>query len=103
MPQFAQKLEHLAQKSRLRVLQKPAGIDLTSNDYLGLRTPPALRQAAIEALERGIDLGAGGSRLLRGIQNITNLWKSARRRFSAQKRRCILRQGFKPITRCFRP
>jgi 8-amino-7-oxononanoate synthase len=51
---------------RYRSLKLPAGIDLSSNDYLGLSSHPALRQAALEALEGGIEIGASGSRLLRG-------------------------------------
>ncbi|MCC7304966.1 MAG: aminotransferase class I/II-fold pyridoxal phosphate-dependent enzyme [Alphaproteobacteria bacterium] len=63
---FEKKLEELKNKNRLRTLSLPGGIDLTSNDYLGFRNHPVLRQAAIEALEGDMDLGAGGSRLLRG-------------------------------------
>ena len=66
MNRFQKKLQQLESQHRLRSLKLPNGIDLTSNDYLGLREHPALRKAAIEALENGIDLGAGGSRLLRG-------------------------------------
>ena len=51
---------------RYRSLSLPAGIDFSSNDYLGLSSHPALRQAAIIALENGIEIGATGSRLLRG-------------------------------------
>ena len=59
-------LKTLKQKNNYRTLNKAAGLDLTSNDYLGMRDHPALRQAALEAIENGIDLGSGGSRLLRG-------------------------------------
>jgi 8-amino-7-oxononanoate synthase len=41
-------------------------VDFTSNDYLALADSAALRDAAAEALARGVPLGAGGSRLLRG-------------------------------------
>jgi 8-amino-7-oxononanoate synthase len=63
---FASDLDRLKAVGRYRSLQLPAGIDFSSNDYLGLSTHPALRQAAIEALEAGIEIGASGSRLLRG-------------------------------------
>ena len=59
-------LEALAAKGRLRGLMRSAGKDFTSNDYLGLAESAALRDAAAEALKRGVPLGAGGSRLLRG-------------------------------------
>lgn len=66
MRNFRERLGLLQEQDRYRSLKRAEGIDLTSNDYLGLRTHPKLRAAAIEALENGIDLGAGGSRLLRG-------------------------------------
>jgi 8-amino-7-oxononanoate synthase len=59
-------LAALARKDRLRRLAPRAGLDFTSNDYLGLAESDALRDAAVAALERGVPLGAGGSRLLRG-------------------------------------
>lgn len=66
MNRFQKKLQQLEDQHRLRSLKLPGGIDLTSNDYLGFRNHPALRKAAIEALEGGLDIGAAGSRLLRG-------------------------------------
>ncbi len=66
MRDFSAELEQLKDKGRYRSLRRPGGIDLSSNDYLGLSGHPALRQAAIEALEDGIEIGATGSRLLRG-------------------------------------
>lgn len=66
MNRFQKKLNDLQTQQRLRSLKKAQGIDLTSNDYLGFRNHPALRQAAIEALESGMPMGSGGSRLLRG-------------------------------------
>lgn len=66
MTKFQEKLKQLSNQDRLRTLRSPDGIDFTSNDYLGFRTHPKLRSTAIAALENGLDLGAGGSRLLRG-------------------------------------
>ncbi|MGB4107861.1 MAG: 8-amino-7-oxononanoate synthase [Alphaproteobacteria bacterium] len=66
MRKFKEKLRQLEDQNRLRNLNLPRGIDFTSNDYLGLRAHPELRRAAVAALENGLDLGAGGSRLLRG-------------------------------------
>src|SRR5471032_318920 len=59
-------LDGLAAKGRLRALSRNRGLDFTSNDYLALAESPALRDAAAAALARGVPLGAGGSRLLRG-------------------------------------
>ena len=63
---FSQQLQKLKDQNRFRDLYLPNGIDLTSNDYLGLARHPKLREAAIEFLQNGNDIGAGGSRLLRG-------------------------------------
>ncbi len=66
MKTFTDKLAELDAKGRRRSLRLPMGIDLSSNDYLGLSGHPGLRRAAIHALEDGIEIGATGSRLLRG-------------------------------------
>jgi 8-amino-7-oxononanoate synthase len=62
----AETLDALAAKGRLRALTGTRGTDFTSNDYLALAENGALRDAAAQALARGVPLGAGGSRLLRG-------------------------------------
>lgn len=59
-------LDGLAAKGRLRALRPRGGVDFTSNDFLALAESDALRQAAYDALARGVPVGAGGSRLLRG-------------------------------------
>ena len=59
-------LEELEGKGRLRKLSKASGYDFTSNDYLGLAGSPRMSASMICALDRGVPVGAGGSRLLRG-------------------------------------
>lgn len=59
-------LDALAARHRLRRLIPREGLDFASNDYLGLAEGPVLRAAARAALDRGVPLGSGGSRLLRG-------------------------------------
>jgi 8-amino-7-oxononanoate synthase len=59
-------LAALASRGRLRSLSPRAGVDFASNDYLGFAESPALAEAAREALARGVPVGSGGSRLLRG-------------------------------------
>ena len=59
-------LKALERRGRLRALSPRAGIDFSSNDYLGLGASEVLRRAATQAIERGVSIGAGGSRLLRG-------------------------------------
>lgn len=63
---FESDLRELADRGRLRSLRARTGIDFTSNDYLGLAESAELRQAAADAVARGVPVGSGGSRLLRG-------------------------------------
>ncbi len=59
-------LDVLKTRHRLRRLASRKGLDFASNDYLGLAGSDFIRQAARDALDRGVPLGSGGSRLLRG-------------------------------------
>lgn len=59
-------LQHLSGEDRLRSLQPRSGLDFSSNDFLGLASSPRLRGAVADALARGVSIGSGGSRLLRG-------------------------------------
>jgi 8-amino-7-oxononanoate synthase len=59
-------LAQLERKGRHRNLSERRGNDFTSNDYLGLAESPRMRASVVSALERGVPVGAGGSRLLRG-------------------------------------
>jgi 8-amino-7-oxononanoate synthase len=63
---FRDDLAALSGRDRLRRLIPRAGVDFSSNDYLGLADSPELRAAVDEALARGVAVGSGGSRLLRG-------------------------------------
>lgn len=53
-------------KGRRRRLVAQAGVDFTSNDYLALANSPRLKAAVAAAIDCGVPVGAGGSRLLRG-------------------------------------
>lgn len=59
-------LDRLGAASRRRRLSPQTGTDFSSNDYLGLARSPLLAEAAHAALARGVPIGSGGSRLLRG-------------------------------------
>jgi len=98
---FQKKLLQLKDKNRFRSLSLPAGVDLTSNDYLGLAAHDVLRQAAIDFFQNGGDIGAGGSRLLRGhTQAHADLEEFAAAYFFASK--CLyFSSGFQANTTLF--
>lgn len=66
LPRLDRELAALRATSRHRALKPAAGVDFTSNDYLGLARHPALAEAVRAALDRAGTVGSGGSRLLRG-------------------------------------
>ena len=66
LERYTQDLASLAARGRLRALASRAGLDFASNDYLALAELPELAAAVTTALARGVPVGAGGSRLLRG-------------------------------------
>jgi 8-amino-7-oxononanoate synthase len=58
-------MDALREAQLLRALRPPAGVDLSSNDYLGLSTHPLLKERLIDSIRRD-GVGSTGSRLLRG-------------------------------------
>jgi len=66
LARYDTKLAQLQRKGRLRALNREAGLDFTSNDYLGLASSSRMRNALLSAIDAGVPVGAGGSRLLRG-------------------------------------
>ena len=75
------RLADLGSRGLLRRLRPPAGIDLSSNDYLGLAVHPRVVQAFAAAAAAGC--GSTGSRLLRGHREA---FAAVERRFAAFKR-----------------
>ncbi len=59
------RLNEIESKGLKRQLSSPKGIDLSSNDYLGLAKDECLKNAMIEAVKRE-GVGSTASRLLRG-------------------------------------
>lgn len=59
-------LDGLAARGRRRQLILRRGRDFSSNDYLGMSGAPRLARAVEAAIARGVPMGSGGSRLLRG-------------------------------------
>ena len=66
LARYEKTLDGLERKGRRRALVSSGGIDFTSNDYLALAASPRLKAAMTAAIARGVPVGAGGSRLLRG-------------------------------------
>ena len=63
---YQKMLDHLERKHRLRTLPQQQGIDFCSNDYLAFSQHTRIRTAIQNALNNGLPVGAGGSRLLGG-------------------------------------
>jgi 8-amino-7-oxononanoate synthase len=59
-------LDDLSDRHRRRSLAARTGHDFASNDYLALAGSAKMRAVVTEAVARGVPIGAGGSRLLRG-------------------------------------
>ncbi|GAC1619129.1 MAG: 8-amino-7-oxononanoate synthase [Candidatus Acidiferrum sp.] len=59
-------LRALELRTQRRTLTEICGVNLCSNDYLGLAESPALREEVIEAVAATSRVGATGSRLLSG-------------------------------------
>lgn len=66
LQRIAEDLDNLRERSQFRSLETVQGVNLSSNDYLGLATNPRLKEAAVRAVERTRRIGATGSRLLSG-------------------------------------
>jgi 8-amino-7-oxononanoate synthase len=65
-------LRELESRSQRRTLVEITGVNLCSNDYLGLADNPALKQTAIEAMANATRVGGTGSRLLSGHAAVWN-------------------------------
>jgi 8-amino-7-oxononanoate synthase len=59
-------LRDLAARSQTRALAETIGVNLCSNDYLGLSRHPALKEAVLEAVSEAPRVSGTGSRLLSG-------------------------------------
>jgi 8-amino-7-oxononanoate synthase len=65
-------LRDLESRSQRRTLGEITGVNLCSNDYLGLADNPSLKQSVIEAVARAARIGGTGSRLLSGHAAVWN-------------------------------
>src|SRR6202162_2881681 len=65
-------LRDLESRSQRRTLVEITGVNLCSNDYLGLAANGALKQTVIEAMVKATRIGGTGSRLLSGHAAVWN-------------------------------
>ncbi len=87
---------HLAEIDRVglrRVMRPPSGVDLSSNDYLGLAAHPLIKERMSEAVK---ELGAGstGSRLLRGNRECFEAVEEKFARFKGTERALYFSSGY---------
>ena len=78
---ISQRLSSVRDAGLYRSLCPPSGIDLCSNDYLGLSQHPLLKSRMAAAIEQE-GVGSTGSRLLRGERNC---FSRAEQKFAAVK------------------
>jgi 8-amino-7-oxononanoate synthase len=94
-------LKALASRGRLRALAPRRGVDFSSNDYLGLGSSPELASAITAAIARGVPVGAGGSRLLRGNDPEHETLESEAARFFGGDSALYMGGGFAANTAIF--
>ena len=87
-------LAELAARGRLRRLAPRRGTDFSSNDYLALAGAPRIAAALHAALDRGVSIGSGGSRLLRGNDPEHEALEDAAARFFAVEAALFFSSGY---------
>ena len=86
-------MRSLDESGLLRTLRPPAGIDLSSNDYLGLAHDPRIMSAMIAAVARE-GVGSTGSRLLRGERDSFTALEERFARFKGTERALYFSSGY---------
>jgi 8-amino-7-oxononanoate synthase len=87
-------LVSLREQSQFRTLDTPGGINLNSNDYLGLATDPRLKQAVAEAVAETEAVGGTGSRLLSGNAREWELAEAAFAEFTGAEAALFFGSGY---------
>jgi len=86
-------MRSLEEKGLRRTLRPPAGIDLSSNDYLGLAHHPRIKAAMAAAIERE-GAGSTGSRLLRGERDSFSALERRFAQFKGTERALYFSSGY---------
>lgn len=87
-------LAGLASRDQLRRLGIIRGVNLCSNDYLGLATDPRLGEAVTSALAGGIPAASAGSRLLSGNAEIWEELEAEIARFMGSEAALYFNSGY---------
>jgi 8-amino-7-oxononanoate synthase len=87
------RLDDLKANGLVRTLRPPSGIDLSSNDYLGLAGHPRIKEALIAAVARD-GVGSTGSRLLRGERERFAALEARFARFKGTERSLYFSSGY---------
>ncbi|PYU24981.1 MAG: 8-amino-7-oxononanoate synthase [Acidobacteria bacterium] len=87
-------LAALAWRNQLRTLGTIHGVNLSSNDYLGLATDPRLLEAVTSALVAGSAVGSTGSRLLSGNAEIWEELESEVAQFMGSEAALYFNSGY---------
>lgn len=98
---YERALKALDARNRLRKLTPRKGTDFSSNDYLGLSTSSELISVMSRALQQGVPIGAGGSRLLRGNHPEHEILEEEAARFFGSESCLFMGGGFAANTAIF--
>jgi 8-amino-7-oxononanoate synthase len=90
---LAATLTELRGSGLFRQMRLPCGIDLVSNDYLGLAEHPYISEAMRAALDE-LPAGSGGSRLLRGHHEIFEHIESRLASFTGSESALLFGSGY---------
>src|ERR1700719_3433873 len=87
-------LRELESRSQRRTLIEITGVNLCSNDYLGLAESPALKQSVIDAMLKATRIGGTGSRLLSGHAAVWNELEEEFAAFAGSEATLYLGSGY---------
>src|SRR5450432_4233730 len=87
-------LRELESRSQRRTLAEIGGVNLCSNDYLGLAEHPTLKEAVLEAIGGAARMGGTGSRLLSGHAAVWNELEDEFARFAGSEAALYFGNGY---------